>query len=127
MVSDRSNLEVVLSLSRTSDHTCDVIVCQWWRAGRAVLDSRELVVCLRGHRVVDDSPWALAALELGSSENDNSNSATVCGDEAIFWHIGAHSYSPFCSTFKPLTLKCEFVEEGVRKLVLQADASIKKL
>ena len=67
---------------------------------------------------MDNSPWAIAAREL--DENGASDSLNVAGSVEIFWHIGAQSFSPYCSGFKPLVLKETFDDNGQEFLLLEA-------
>ena len=90
-----------------------------WR-GRELLRWRRLVACLHGHRVVDASPWEACAQEMQAAQGAPPSVARVMGDVDVYWHIGAHSFNPCTSTFKPLDFKGEWEEHGVRYVLLEA-------
>ena len=85
--------------------------------------AKRVVVRLHGRRVPQDSPWAVAAKDLGDSKLGASACDEVVGDVYLYWHIGCHSFSPYCSCFKPLCFKKEIVQDGLCNLLLEAIAN----
>ena len=56
---------------------------------REWLHARRIVARLHGRREGNNSPWALAVL---------GPEATAL-DKVLYLHIGAHSWTPYCSTY----------------------------
>ena len=67
---------------------------------RPLVRSKHIIVMLRAVKAVDDNPWAVAAADMMQAQHEPS-------DHTLFWHIAAHSFSPFRSTFRPLILETQ--------------------
>lgn len=80
---------------------------------RELLVNKAAIVRLHGQRQQSDDPWARADAEIEGS---------VAGDfdEVLHWHIGAHSFSPYGSTFRSMRFVAEEAVGGRLELRLEA-------
>lgn len=83
----------------------------------AMLQAKEIVVKLEGHREAAECPWATASLDA-----DDATAATGA-HHVVYWHVGAHSFSPYRSTFKELretTPPADEPNAAAHEIVLEA-------
>ena len=95
-------------------------------SGREALESKRVVVHMRGHRQRDESLWAVAALEAAGAgaQAEPSTFEAVEGDVELFWHIGCHCFAPYASGFKPLVLKKHLADDPDHCMLLEVVGSI---
>jgi hypothetical protein len=83
--------------------------------GRDALLKRLLVVKLsREEPAPDDSPWAQSARDCHEGEE---------GPSVIWWHISAHSLSPYESSFR----QCAYVREDARGALIEVQLEVSSL
>ncbi|CAK0795464.1 unnamed protein product, partial [Prorocentrum cordatum] len=68
---------------------------------RKLLDDSSLVVRLHGIKAAVVDGWGVVAAGLSGDDPDGVGAY-------VWWHIGSHEFSPYCSNFRPLA----FVEQG---------------
>lgn len=82
---------------------------------REQLGNKYIIVHLQGHRVAEESVWGATVVEAHGQDR------RVADDKMTgYWHIAAHSFSPFQSTFRKLDFVRESQRAGIAELELKA-------